>query len=815
MTISYNWLKQYIDTNLTPQEMSVIFTNLGLEVESLEAHQSVKGGLEGFVIAEVVTCERHPNADKLSKTTINIGGDRLLNVVCGAPNCRAGLKTVLATIGTKIHAGDEVFEIKKSKIRGEESEGMLCSEVETNLGTDASGILELPTDAVPGTLAKDYYKIENDWVFEIGLTPNRIDSGSHYGVARDLAAYLSQQGAVKLQKPSVDEFKTEGTVAPITVKVENSEACPRYSGISICGVKIDESPAWLKNRLKAIGLNPINNVVDITNFILHELGQPLHAFDAAKIKGKQVVVRTLNEGAKFTTLDAVERNMSANDLMICNESEGMCIAGVFGGLDSGITGYTTDVFIESAYFNPVWVRKTARRHGLSTDSSFRFERGIDPNGTVYALKRAAMLIQQIAGGVITGPIIDLYPNPIEDFKVDINYQRVNNLIGKEIGVETIKKILAGLEITIVAETAEGLSLRVPPYRVDVCREADIVEELLRVYGFNNVEISEKVSSTLSYVEKPDRHYLQNLVSEYLTSNGFNEMMANSLTKSEYYESDETRAKQLVRIMNPLSIDLNCMRQTLLFGTLEAIALNSNYRNPNLRFYEFGNVYFFDKKTDETNTLKNYRENKNLSIAVTGLRSEGNWAQKAEPVSFYYLKAFVNAVLKRLGVNPELVQVSETSLEYLSDGLCYTLNNKTIVDFGVVARKYLKAFDIKNEVYFAEINWDNLIALIRKHTVKVAELPKYPEVERDLSMLLNSDVKFAQLCDIARKTEKKLLRDISLFDVYQGDKIEAGKKSYAVRFVLRDDSQTLTDKQIDKVMDSIWKNIEKETGAQLR
>ncbi|HOT14264.1 MAG TPA: phenylalanine--tRNA ligase subunit beta [Bacteroidales bacterium] len=813
MKISYNWLKQYIDTQLSAEELKTILINLGLEVESMERWQSVKGGLGGFIIAEVLTCQKHPNADKLSVTTVNTGSGEPLQVVCGAPNVAAGQKVILATIGTKIYSGDEVFEIKKSKIRGEASEGMLCAEDELGLGSSHDGIIVLPDDVKVGTPANQYFNVEDDIVFEIGLTPNRIDCASHYGVARDLAAFFNQNNPKKLIKPSVEAFKVDNHNLPIEVVVENQEACIRYSGVSISGVTVKESPDWLKNRLNAIGLRPINNIVDVTNFILHELGQPLHAFDAAHIIGNKVVVRTLPQNTEFVTLDGARRKLDANDLMICNTQEGMCIAGVFGGEKSGVTVATTKVFIESACFHPVWVRKTARRHGLNTDSSFRFERGTDPNITVYALKRAALLIQELAGGAISSEIVDIYPKKVENFKVDITYNYIDTLIGKVIDRDRIKKILEGLEITIASETSEGLSLLVPPYRVDVQRPADIVEEIIRVYGYNNIEFSEKVISTLGFTERPTAEQLQNSISDYLTDNGFNEIMCNSLTASAYYENIEEYKNNIVKILNPLSSDLNCMRQTLIYGALESIVLNINRKQNNLKMYEFGNTYFFDANKGEG--LKKYNEKYHLGLFVTGLDQETNWNTAKEPVGFFHLKGYVNNLLIKAGVNIAQVVAEPVNHPLISNGLQYSINGKLLAVLGSIKSAVLKSFDIKQEVFAAEVEWDLVFSLAKKKKVEYKELPKFPEVKRDLSMILDMQVTYAQIEQLAYKTERKLLKNVNLFDVYQGDKIEQGKKSYALSFILQDEEKTLTDNQIDKVMQNLIKAYESQLGAKVR
>ena len=815
MKISYNWLRQYIDTTASPQELEKILVNLGLEVENLEQWQSIKGGLEGFVIGEVLECTKHPNADKLSKTKVSIGQNEPLNIVCGAPNVAAGQKVVVATIGTKIYSGQEVFEIKKSKIRGEESEGMICAEDELGLGTAHDGIMVLDAHAKTGTPAKDYFKIEEDWVFEIGLTPNRIDSASHYGVARDVAAFFNQYKPSKLTKPSIDNFKTDNRDLQIQVNIENQEACKRYSGVTVKGVNIKESPEWLQNRLKAIGQKPINNVVDITNFVLHELGQPLHAFDAEKISGNKIVVRTTPNGTSFITLDGVERKLTNMDLMICNDHEGMCLAGIFGGVDSGVTEHTKNIFLESAYFNPVWVRKSARHHGLNTDSSFRFERGTDPDNTVYALKHAAMLIKEIAGGTISSDIVDVYPEPISHFKVDVTFEGINSLVGKKLSRDIIVNILNSLEIKIDKETKEGLSLSVPPYRVDVQQQADIVEEILRIYGYNNIEFSDKVISTLSYSQKPEPAKVQNMVSDYLTSNGFHEIMCNSLTKSAYYENRETFKNRIAFLINPLSSDLNCMRQSLIFGGLESIAHNINHQNPNLKLYEFGNCYFYDKIENIKNHLDQYSENFRLGLFFTGLAEDTNWITPAQPVTFYHLKTFINNAIAKTGADLSKIEIKPLEHVLLESGLVYLNNNLKLAEFGNVKKELLKEFDIKQEVFAGEINWTLVLELCKNHKISFKELPRFPEVHRDLSMILDNKINYEQLLIVAKKTERKLIRNIQLFDFYQGNKIEKGKKSYALSFTLQDQEKTLTDSQIDKVMNNLMKAFEKELGAQIR
>ncbi len=816
MNISYSWLKDYIDIDLSPEEIGKILTQIGLEVGGIEEVETVKGGMNGLVIGEVVTCEPHPNSDHLSKTTVNIGTGELLPIVCGAPNVAAGQKVVVATVGTTMYMGKDEFTIKKSKIRGEISEGMICAEDEIGIGTDHAGIIVLPADARVGTLAKDYYNIQSDWCIEVDLTPNRIDAASHIGVARDLAAYLRNSVEQGYKKPSVDGFKVDNHNLEIPVEVKNPEACPRYSGVTISGVTIKESPEWLKRRLKTIGLSPINNVVDVTNYVLYEVGQPLHAFDADEIKGGKVIVRTLSSGTKFVTLDGVERSLNENDLMICNTEDGMCIGGVFGGLTSGVKDATTNIFLESACFDPVFIRKTARRHGLNTDASFRFERGTDPNGVIYALKRAAMLIKEVAGGTISSEIVDIYPEPVNHFKVDVTYHNIKRLIGKDLGKETIKEILASLEINIENETETGLSLLVPPYRVDVKREADVIEEILRIYGYNNVEIPTQVNASLQTAEKPDPNHIKNLVAEMLTAQGFNEIWSNSLTKASYYEGlNQYGDAQTVKLLNPLSADLNGMRQTLLFGGLECVAFNANRQNKNLRMYEFGNCYFYKGTELKDHPEKNYREEEHLGLFVTGTKENESWNGKQQPTSFFSLKTYAENILKRLGFAIGQLQVSEVSDELFAEGLSYTSNNKTLVNIGIVAKKWLKKFDIDAPVYFADFNWDNVLILHKKHKVLFEELPKFPAVRRDLALLIDKSVKFSKIKELAYYTDRKILREVDLFDVYEGKGVPEGKKSYAVSFILRDDKATLNDKQIEKTMQKLIETYKRELGAELR
>lgn len=820
MNISYNWLKEYVNFDLTPDEVVAALTSIGLETGDVEEVQSIKGGLEGLVIGEVLTCEPHPNSDHMHITTVNLGQGDPVQIVCGAANVAAGQKVVVATLGTKLYDGDECFTIKKSKLRGVESNGMICAEDEIGIGTSHEGIIVLPEDVVPGTLAKDYYNIKSDYVLEVDITPNRSDACSHYGVARDLYAWLIQNGRqATLKRPSVDAFKVDNHDMNIDIVVENTEACPRYAGVAIKNVTVKESPEWLQNKLRLIGVRPINNIVDITNYILHAYGQPMHCFDADKIKGGKIVVKTCPEGTKFVTLDEVERKLSDRDLMICNAEEPMCIAGVFGGLDSGTTETTKDVFLESAYFHPTWVRKTARRHGLSTDSSFRFERGIDPNGTIYALKEAALLVKELAGGEIASEIKDNYPAPIADFPVELSYEYTNALIGKVIPAETIKSIVTSLEMKITGETPEGLSLLVPAYRVDVQRPCDVVEDILRIYGYNNVEIPTSVKSSLSVKGDVDKSVkLQNLVSEQLVGCGFNEIMNNSLTAATYYEGLETyKPENLVQLMNPLSNDLNVMRATLLFGGLESIQHNANRKNADLKFFEFGNCYHFNaEKKNPEKVLAAYSEELHLGLWITGKRVSNSWAHPDENTSVYELKAYVLNIFRRLGVNfGGLVFGNLTDDIYSVAISVHTRGGKLLATFGVLHKKIQKAFDIDNEVYYADLNWKELMKAIKNNTVAYKEISKFPAVKRDLALLIDKKVQFAEIEKIAYETDKKLLKSVELFDVYEGKNLEAGKKSYAVSFMLQDENATLNDKQIDKVMQKLIANLQNKLDAKLR
>ena len=820
MNISYNWLKEYVDFDLTPEEVSAALTSIGLETDGVEEVQSIKGGLEGLVVGEVLTCEPHPNSDHMHITTVDLGEGEPVQIVCGAANVAAGQKVIVATLGTKLYDGDQSFTIKKSKLRGVESNGMICAEDEIGVGTSHDGIIVLPQDVVPGTLAKDYYNIKSDYVFEVDITPNRADACSHYGVARDLYAWLVQNGyQTSLHRPETSEFKVDNHDMDIDVVVENTEACPRYAGVAIKNVTVKESPEWLQNKLRLIGVRPVNNIVDITNYILHAYGQPMHCFDADKIKGGKIVVKTCQEGTKFVTLDEVERKLSERDLMICNAEEPMCIAGVFGGLDSGTTEATKDVFLESAYFHPTWVRKTARRHGLSTDSSFRFERGIDPNGTIYALKEAAILVKELAGGEIASDIKDNYPAPVADFAVELSYEYVNSLVGKVIPAETIKSIVTSLEMKIVAETAEGLSLSVPAYRVDVQRPCDVVEDILRIYGYNNVEIPTSLKSSLNVEGEEDKSVkLQNLVSEQLVGCGFNEILNNSLTAASYYDGLETyKPENLVRVMNPLSNDLNVMRASLLFGGLECIQHNANRKNADLRFFEFGNCYHFNaEKKNPEKVLAAYSEELHLGLWLTGKYISNSWAHPDMNSSVYELKAYVLNIFSRLGVNLGAMVFGNLSDDIYSVAISiHTRGGKLVATFGVLSKKLQKAFDIDNEVYYADINWKELMKTIKGKKVTYTEISKFPAVKRDLALLIDKKVQFAEIEKIAYETDKKLLKSVELFDVYEGKNLEAGKKSYAVSFVLQDENATLNDKQIDKLMQKLIANLQNKLDAKLR
>ena len=838
MNISYNWLKRYIALTDSVEQVAQILTSIGLEVGKVEQVQTIKGGLEGLVVGEVITCVDHPNSDHLHITTTRVAPDaEPLQIVCGAPNVAAGQKVIVATVGTVLYDGDEKFTIKKGKIRGEESLGMICAEDEIGVGTSHDGIMVLPADTPVGMPAKEYFGVEDDTLIEVDITPNRADGASHYGVARDLYAYYQAKGIdIQLTKPSVEAFQVQSHALPIEVVVENAEACPRYTGVSIKGVTIKESPDWLKKALNTIGIRPINNVVDVTNFVLHEMGQALHSFDADKIKGNKVIVKNATEGQKFVTLDGVERTLSAADLMICNAEEPMCIAGVFGGQDSGISETTTNVFLESAYFDPVSIRKTARRHQLSTDASFRYERGCDPNNTLYVLKRCALLIQEVAGGEIAMEIVDQVKGErleVKDekyfapFPVEFNIDRAHALIGKELGEELIERILHAMEVEIVSKKGKTWQLGVPRYRVDVQRECDVVEDILRIYGYNNVEFPEKLNTSLSYNPKPNPVALQIRISEQLTAQGFNEILNNSLTKVSYYEPLEGLSlATCVKIMNPLSQDLGVMRQTLLFGGLESIQRNANRKNADLKFYEFGNCYHYNAQKIADRQAKDphwvydplyaYSEEPHLALWLTGNKSAQSWVQKEEKTSFYTLHAYVNNVLRRLGVNIANCTLEPLENELCADGMAIKApNGKQIGYMGIVNGKLLKAFDIDNPVYYADLDWNMLLKLNKQYKPVINDLPKFPEVKRDFALLVDKSVKFADLAKAALAAEKKLLKAVNLFDVYEGKNLEAGKKSYALSFILQDTENTLKDKQIEAIMAKLLKTFEEKFDAKLR
>jgi phenylalanyl-tRNA synthetase beta chain len=808
MKISYNWLKQFIKVDWDAEKTAELLTDLGLEIEGIERYESVKGGLEGIVVGEVLTCEQHPNADRLKVTTVNIGGDAPLQIVCGAPNVAKGQKVPVATIGATLYTAEgEAWKIKKGKIRGEESHGMICAENELGLGESHDGIMILDADLKVGTAAAEIFDIENDDVFEIGLTPNRADAMSHHGVARDLKAGLIQKEvALELITPSVSAFHVDARSLKVDVEVKDKEKCPRYCGVTISGVKVEASPSWLQHRLKSIGLSPINNIVDITNYVLHELGQPLHAFDANKISGNKIEVKTCKAGTKFTTLDEGVRELHKDDLMICDAKKPLCIAGVFGGIDSGVTEGTTNIFLESAYFNPVTVRKTAKRHGLNTDASFRFERGIDPNITEYALKRAALLITEIAGGEITSDVSDAYPNKIEDFQVRLSFDNAKKLIGEEIPRETIKSILTSLDIKVNNVTEAGLGLTVPAYRNDVQREADIIEEILRVYGYNNVGTTEKLNASISNSSRFEDYKLQNVIGNQLAAQGFFEIMANSLTTPKYVElSDQLNSDHNVLIINPLSNDLEAMRQSLLFSGLEAVSHNINRKRNDLKLFEFGKTYHQYSEERE--------EHKHLSLFVTGNKNEERWNSSATPSDFFYLKGTIETILERLGLNR--LKSAPTKSDVVSEGMSLSLGKKKLVDFGLVKKSILKHFGISQIVLFADFNWDNVLEMAKHNKIKFTAIPKYPEVRRDFALLLDNAVSFDEIYTIAKQTEKQLLKNVNLFDVYEGKKLPAGKKSYAVSFTLQDENKTLTDKQIDKIMSKLQSNFETKLGAELR
>ena len=835
MNVSYKWLKEYVDVELTAQEVADALTSIGLEVEGVEEVQSIRGGLEGLVVGHVLTCEPHPNSDHMHVCTVNVGTPDIQQIVCGAPNVAAGQKVIVATLGTKLYDGDQEFTIKKSKLRGVESNGMICAEDEIGVGESHDGIIVLPEDTPVGMKAAEYFGLESDWLIEVDITPNHSDACSHYGVARDLYAWLVQNGyKTSLHRPSVEDFRVDNHDLQIPIRVENSEACPRYAAVSVTGCEVGESPKWLKERLTTIGLRPINNIVDITNYVMMAFGQPLHCFDADMIKGGEVIVKTLPEGTPFETLDGVEHKLSDHDLMICNAEDPMCIGGVYGGKGSGTYETTRNILLESAYFNPTWIRKSARRHGLQTDASFRFERGVDPNGQIYALKYAALLCQQLAGGKVSMEITDIYPNPLPDFPVSITYAYIDQLIGKHIPAETVKSIVTSLEMRIEEETAEGLKIIVPAYRVDVQRPCDVVEDILRIYGYNNVEIPLSLNSTIAIKGDVDKSFkLQNLVSEQLVGAGFNEILNNSLSKSSYYDDLQSYpAANCVRLLNPLSQDLSVLRQTLIFGGLETISRNVNRRRADLQLFEFGNCYYFhaEKKCADIipgvsssrdpevikHVLDAYSEDYHLGLWITGKRVSGSWAHPDEDQTFYVLKAQVMNILQRLGVPFGAIVFKHGQNDLFAKSiLIENRGGKVIAQLGIVAKRLQAAFDIPTEVYFADIAWGQVMKLIRKQAVSFTELPKFPAVSRDLALLVDKSVEFSQIEAIAYQTERKLLREVRLFDVYEGKNLPAGKKSYAVNFILQDETKTLNDRAIDAIMQKLIQNLTKQLGAELR
>ena len=820
MEISYKWLKEYVDFDLTPQETADALTSCGLEVDALEEVQTIKGGLKGLYVGKVLTCELHPNSDHLHITTVDLGKAEPQQIVCGAPNVAAGQKVIVADLGCVLYDGDKEFVIKKSKLRGVESLGMICAEDEIGVGTSHDGIIVLPEDAPVGLPAAEYYHLESDWIIEIDITANRSDALSHWGVARDLYAWLKRNGhATSLHRPDCSEFAVDNNDLPIDVEIENTEACKRYACVSISGCEVKESPEWLQNKLKVIGLRPINNIVDITNYVMMAYGQPMHCFDADMVKGSKIVVRTQPEGTKFVTLDGEEHTLGEHDLSICNAEDPMCIAGIFGGKGSGTYDTTKNVVLESAYFHPTWIRKSARRHGLSTDASYRFERGIDPNGTIYALKQAAILCKQLAGGKVSMEIKDVYPNPISDARVQLDFEYVDRLIGKKIGNDMIRSIVESLDMKIVSETETGLELDIPAYRVDVQRPCDVVEEILRIYGYNNVEIPTQLKSSLTILGDADKAYHhQNVISEQLVGCGFHEILNNSLSKTAYYtELNKYTEETTVKVMNPLSNDLGVMRQSLLFGGLESICRNINHKMPNLRFFEFGNCYHYspEKKNDE-DPIKAYTEEMHLGMWTTGKRVEGSWAHADEKASFYELKAYVMNIFTRLGVNPGIVVTETSDNNIFGKALALKARSgKVLCEMGTVCHKLLKKMDIDQDVFYADINWDNVMRAIKKNEVLYHDISKFPSVSRDLALLIDKSVEFEQIEQIARQTEKKLLKSVELFDVYEGKNLPEGKKSYAVNFILQDETKTLNDKQIEGIMTKLINNLKQKLNAELR
>ena len=822
MRISYNWLKNYIDADISAESLAEILTGCGLEVESSQPYQSVKGGLKGILIGEVLTCNPHPDSDHLIITTVNVGSGEPLRIVCGAPNVRPGQKVPVATIGTTLFFNDKEITIREARIRGELSQGMICAEDELGLGDSHAGIMVLDASAVPGTPAKEFFQIEDDLILEIGLTPNRTDATSHFGVARDLAAVLNNQSSgvltrkFKLTLPDISGFVQDNSARNIEIVIKDQKACPRYSGLTMTNISVRESPDWLKKRLNAINVRPINNIVDITNFVLHEIGHPLHAFDADKITGDKVVIKKLPQGTHFITLDGIDRELSSEDLMICNEKEPMCIAGVFGGLHSGVTGETRNLFLESAYFDPRTIRKTSKLHGLQTDASFRFERGADYEITVYALKRAALLIKEIAGGEISSPVVDVYPIPVTNPVVQLQWADLDRIAGQLIERQTAKNIIISLGIKIISDSSEGLRLEIPPFKADVLREVDIIEEILRIYGYNNIGFSSSIRSSVSFIEKPDREQVQNIVSDFLSFSGFFEIMNNSLTKSSYYEGNKKYSKvNGVLIYNPLSSDLDIMRQTLLYGGLESVVYNQNRKNPDIRFYEFGNVYFADKNFNSDDHLHKYREEKHLALFLSGRYVKENWNVEERNADFFDLKGYINMILKKTGIDVSGISVENVSDDIFKDGLRYVSAKRQLVSFGEIKKEILNEFDSRQQIFYADFNWDVLLSILPLNDVQYKEMPKFPEVRRDLALLLDRAVPFAEIEKLAFETEKKLLKEVSLFDVYVGEKIPTDKKSYALSFILQDELKTLKDEEIDQIMNNLMKAFTDKLSARIR
>ncbi|WP_340063370.1 phenylalanine--tRNA ligase subunit beta [Ascidiimonas aurantiaca] len=809
MKISYNWLKQFLKIDWEAGKTAELLTNLGLEIEGIFPFESVKGGLKNIVVGNVLTCIKHPNADRLKVTTVDIGNDRILQIVCGAPNVEEGQKVAVALVGTTLYDKDgEPWQIKKGKIRGEVSEGMICAEDELGLGTNHDGIMVLDNSLQPGTPCADVFEIENDHIFEIGLTPNRADAMSHFGVARDLkAGLLQQKKPLELITPSVSSFKVDNRTLKIDVEIQDKELCSRYCGVTISNVTVKESPQWLKNRLTAIGLTPKNNIVDVTNYVLHELGQPLHAFDASVIKGNKIQVKTLPQGTRFTTLDGVERTLHNEDLMICDTEKPLCIAGVFGGENSGVTGKTTKVFLESAYFNPVSVRKTAKRHALSTDASFRFERGIDINTVKYAMLRATLLIQEVAGGIVTSDIIDVFPKKIEDHQVFLTFEKVNSLVGQEIPRETVKSILTSLEVKINNVTETGIGLTIPSYRVDVTREADVIEDILRVYGYNNIAVTEKLNASISHSVRFADDRISNIVADNLVALGYYEIINNSLTNPDYITlSEQITEEAQITMMNPLSGDLSALRQSVLFTGMETIAFNTNRKRPNLRLFEFGKTYH-----QYNGNIK--EEKKHLALFMTGNKTEKHWNTSEEPGDFFHFKSVVMRVLERLGFTN--IKSAPVKSDLISEGLSFSSGKHKLVDMGTVSKKIRQFFDVKNEVFYADFDWDHILRVLAQQNIKFEDIPRFPEVKRDFALLVNKDIQFKDIYQTALQSEKRLLKEVTLFDVYEGNNLPEGKKSYAVSFTLQPDKGTLTDKDIDKVMRKLQTSFENQIGAELR